>query len=79
VGDTPNFHGWGFDDAILSVAPHPARPNRVALIMSLGDEHEVMAEFATDDHAQRTMDFLDGAFRMTSKANAHLIEIIRHG
>jgi hypothetical protein len=79
VADPPSFHGWGFDDAILSVAPHPARPNRVALVLTYGDDSSVLAEFSTDVTAQQCMDFLDGAFRMTTDANIRLTEALRHG
>jgi len=58
----------------MSVAPHPARRNRIALIMTMGEEHRVLAEFVDDDSAQMTMDFFDGAFAMTSDANRRLIE-----
>lgn len=68
------WHGWGQDDLTLSIAPSPDDARFVALIMSDGDLHEVMANFLSEHHAQDVMAFLDGAFRSTAQANKMLAE-----
>lgn len=70
---TPMWHGWGFENATLSVAPSPDNARAVALILSVGGEHRVLAEFFSEWDAEDCMAFLDGAFRMTAEANADLV------
>lgn len=70
---SPDFHGWGFEGAVLSVAPSPDNARAVALILSRDGEHEVLAEFFSDISAANCMAFLDGAFALTAEANAALL------
>lgn len=70
---TPSWHGWGFGDTTLSVAPSPDNARAVALILSSNGEHRVLGEFFSEWDAEDLMDFLDGAFRLTAEANTALV------
>ena len=75
----PAWHGWGFNDLILSVAPSPEDGRAISLILSEDDNHMVMADFVSVAHAEEVMAFLDGAFRSTAQANEMLSEeVSRH-
>lgn len=76
VSATPQWHGWGFEDTTLSVAPSPDNARAVALILSRGGEHRVLGEFFSEWDAEDCMAFLDGAFRLTAEANVALVERI---
>lgn len=69
----PNWHGWGMGDAQLSIAPSPDNARAIALILSVGDAHEVVAEFFNEFAAADTMAFLDGAFATAAEANAAMV------
>lgn len=70
---TPAWHGWGFGDVTLSVAPSPDNARAVALILTEKGEHRVLAEFFSEWDAEDCMAFLDGAFRLTGEANEGLM------
>jgi hypothetical protein len=69
----PSWHGWGFEGAVLSVAPSPDNARAIALILSQGGEHRVLGEFFSEWDAADAMAFLDGAFALTAEANQALL------
>lgn len=71
---TPNYHGWGFGETTLSVAPSPENARAVALILSKDGEHHVLGEFFSEWDADDCMTFLDSAFSLTAQANSALVQ-----
>lgn len=71
---TPSWHGWGYGDTTLSVAPSPDNARAVALILSNNGEHRVLAEFFSEWDADDCMTFLDSAFGLTAQANEALVQ-----
>lgn len=68
------FHGWGFGDTTMSIAPHPTRPGLMALIITVRDDHEVVAVFTNESAARETSVFLDESMKVQAEVNRKLVD-----
>lgn len=73
AAEQTRWHGWSLGSSQLSIAPSPDNARAIALILTVEDTHQVVAEFFNDYGAADTMAWLDGAFQVAAQANSELV------